>query len=171
MLMRARTTSLQQLSLKATHATDKTGFTLIELLVAIAIAAILAAMAAPSFSQMIANQRTKTLAADLQIALTRARSEALKRNASVMLKPSTDGWNAGWKVMTIDDEQVIADYGPRAAISITGPETVTYRSSGRLSSSSGRAVFTIASSASAVHRCLTIDLSGRPYQRSSENSC
>ena len=53
-----------------------TGFTLIELMVTIAIAAILATLAAPSFREYIVSQRIKNASFDLFTALTLARSEA-----------------------------------------------------------------------------------------------
>ena len=79
----------------------RSGFTLIELMVVIAIAAILAALAAPSFREFIDNQRLRNASFDLVSDLLLARSEALKRGTPVVVTPSaTDagGWRAGWRV-------------------------------------------------------------------------
>lgn len=61
------------------------GFTIIELMVTVFIAAILFAIAIPSFRQMVANNRLVTQANDLIGALNYARSEAITRNRTVRL--------------------------------------------------------------------------------------
>jgi type IV fimbrial biogenesis protein FimT len=61
------------------------GFTLVELMVTVFIAAILFAIAIPSFRQMIANNRLATQANELIGALNYARSEAITRNRGVRL--------------------------------------------------------------------------------------
>ena len=59
------------------------GFTLIELMVVVALAAILLAVAAPSFQQMIARNRVEGVAGELSTDLQYARSEAVARNTQV----------------------------------------------------------------------------------------
>ena len=61
------------------------GFTLIELLVTIAILSILLALAAPSYSQWIANTRVRTTAEAIQNGLMLAKAEAVRRNTKVQL--------------------------------------------------------------------------------------
>ncbi len=61
------------------------GFTLIELMVTLAVAAILAAMAAPSFRILLANNRLSTQTNELVGAVTFTRSEAVKRGRNVTL--------------------------------------------------------------------------------------
>jgi type IV fimbrial biogenesis protein FimT len=80
---------------------SRSGFTIIELMVVVAIAAILAAVAAPSFSTFIDNQRLRNASFDLVSDLLVARSEALKRQSIVVVTPtSTAGtdWSGGWSV-------------------------------------------------------------------------
>ncbi|QKV57365.1 MAG: GspH/FimT family pseudopilin [Dechloromonas sp.] len=67
------------------------GFTLIELLITFMIAAILAALAAPSFTSFIKNNRLTTTTNDLLADLALARSEAAKRGQQVTLCISTNG--------------------------------------------------------------------------------
>lgn len=83
------------------------GFTLIELMVTVAIAAILASLAVPSFRSMLV-KRAVVAAADAMISdLRYARSEALKRSNFVSLCASSNGtscfgagavWKSGWIV-------------------------------------------------------------------------
>ena len=82
------------------------GFSLIELLVTIAIAAIIAGVAAPSFSKMVNANRIQTAASALQSDMMYARTEAVKRGLPVSICPSTDqatctttnAWANGWIV-------------------------------------------------------------------------
>lgn len=60
-------------------------FTLIELLVTISIAAILLAVAAPSYQSVIQSNRSVNTANELVSLLTLARSEAVKRNTQVLV--------------------------------------------------------------------------------------
>ncbi len=59
------------------------GFTLVELMVAIAIFAILATMAVPSFNSFIDKYRVKRAADTLSAFMINTKSEAIKRNKNV----------------------------------------------------------------------------------------
>lgn len=67
------------------------GFTLIELMVTIAVAAILLAVAVPSFRHLIISNRLTTAANNVVTAVTLARSEAIKRNANVDFSKNIGG--------------------------------------------------------------------------------
>lgn len=141
------------------------GFTLLELLVALAIVAILLTLAAPSFTTTIANHRVKSAASDIHMALLKARSEATSHNASVTITPNSGDWKEGWVVrrggVTIDN------HDPLKGVTISDPGTVTYRSSGRVL---GGVAFTVTSeTVSTTQRCVSVDLSGRPYVK--EGAC
>ena len=87
-----------------------TGFTAIELMVVVSIVAILAALAAPSFSPLIENWRVRESAEQLQSTLYYARSEAIKRGGQVLIQKipnntngcttatGTRAWDCGWIV-------------------------------------------------------------------------
>jgi type IV fimbrial biogenesis protein FimT len=95
------------------------GFTLIELIVTIAIVAILAALAAPSFNSAILSNKLSAFANNFVASAHLARSEAIKRNATVRICRSADGascatsgtWQQGWIVFrdTDNDSTVDAD--------------------------------------------------------------
>lgn len=83
------------------------GFTLIELMVALAIFSIIAGLAAPSFVEMLRNNRIATASNELLVALQLARSEAIKQRRQIIVCRRdgvgaacvNDGdWSAGWLV-------------------------------------------------------------------------
>lgn len=140
--------------------TSEAGFTLIELLMAVAITGILATVAAPSFNSMIESQRAKSASTDLYIALTHARSEAIKRNANITISPNGGDWTNGWQVLD-PASALIQDHAAVRTVSIAGPTSVVYRASGRLLAGTAPS-FAITGSLSTSARCVAVDLSGRP---------
>jgi type IV fimbrial biogenesis protein FimT len=137
------------------------GLTLIELLTVIAIAAILAAVAVPSFTKVIASQKVKQGASTLQTALLSARSEGLKRNANVKLVPASGtAWDQGWLVQDALGA-TINTYPATAGLSITGPDSITYQSSGRIFATAS-AKFQVTSTKSTEVRCVAISITGVP---------
>jgi type II secretion system protein H len=87
------------------------GFTLIELLVVISIAAIIMAIAVPSFNQMVGQQRVKAAANDFKSAVALARSEARKTGLNTSIRqigktsktpktPNTADTDQSWEKMS-----------------------------------------------------------------------
>jgi type IV fimbrial biogenesis protein FimT len=148
------------------------GFTLLEMMVVLVIAVILAGMAGPSFTQMIAAQRVRSAGTDIYAALVKARSEAIKRNANVTLTPKAGGWQNGWQIVNpAFASNILEDHGAVSGIAISGPASVVYRPSGRLLAGSAAAmVVSAGSGASAVYHCVSVELSGQPYGKKA-SSC
>lgn len=78
------------------------GFTAVELMVAMSIAAILAAMAIPSFTSLMAKYRLSNENTSLMLDFILARGEAVSRSTRVTVCQSSDGltctaggWSAG----------------------------------------------------------------------------
>lgn len=144
------------------------GFTLVELIVVVVIAGILATLAAPSFTQLIENQRAKNAATDIYVALTRARSEALRLNQNVTMAPVSSNWSAGWQI-TDSGGGVLESHEAIRSLTVAGPASITYKSSGRTTSTADM-LFTITGQFPDSTHYVCVDLSGRPAIGSS-SSC
>ncbi|MBW8830078.1 MAG: GspH/FimT family pseudopilin [Burkholderiales bacterium] len=144
------------------------GFTLIESMVAVAILGVLLAAAAPSFRTFIRDQQVKALALDLTADLLLARSEALKRNASVSIAHSGAGWSDGWTTATsVTNERISTRNASTAAIVFSdAPASITFVN-GRVSSPAVEVRVTLVGIGTS--RCVELDLSGRA--RSSVGAC
>jgi type IV fimbrial biogenesis protein FimT len=141
---------------------SRPGFTLVELLVVLAITVILAMIGAPAFKSLVAGQRARATSTDLYAALTLARSEAIKRNSQVTLQPATASWQGGWIIPNpTDTGHPVAVHPAVPGATITGPSSVVYLPNGRVNSDTSPS-FDIALDGAATHRCVQVDLSGRP---------
>ncbi|GAB2894302.1 GspH/FimT family pseudopilin [Microbulbifer echini] len=78
------------------------GFTLIELMVVITVLGIVTALAVPSFSTLIENNRMSTMTNDLNSTLQFARSEAVRRKGDVRVSAVDGDIGKGLRVW-IDD--------------------------------------------------------------------
>jgi type IV fimbrial biogenesis protein FimT len=82
------------------------GVTLIELMIGITILAILLMAGLPSFGQWIQNAQVRSAAESIQSGLQLARTEAVRRNASVRFSLTDTGGLVAWKVgcVTVRDD-------------------------------------------------------------------
>jgi type IV fimbrial biogenesis protein FimT len=85
-------------------ATAVRGFTLIEMLITVAVLAILASLAAPSFGVMLANAQIRTASQALVDGLQLARTEGIRRNTRVVF---TLGAQSAWTVTVESDGSTI----------------------------------------------------------------
>jgi len=156
----------------------ETGITLIELMITIAIAAILISLAAPNMTASIQNNRMVTQVNELHASLNVARSEAVKRNASISVCRSSNGtsctgnWEDGWVVFADSDadgsvdagEEVLQVHGAIAGnTDLAFSDTyITYINSG-LASAGSASTFTLCDARGASDaKGLVIGTSGRP---------
>ena len=137
------------------------GFTLIELMISVLLVAVLLGIGVPSFRSLIVDQRMRAVSTDLRIALNTARSEAVKRNRSVVLSPSDTGWGGGWSIANPDpNDPAILNNLQGDGITITAAPSgdVTFSPLGR----STAIAFDIAvNSDSSGEMCLQMQADGR----------
>ena len=141
------------------------GFTLVELVFVVLIVGVIAAVAAPSFMNLVVAQRLRSGGTDLVMSLQVARSEAIKRNGNVTVTPNSDKWAKGWVVTNslgdaIDKRQALGD---RVAVS-SAQTSVVYQPNGRLSVAGG-ARFQLSDTdtgSGVTPRCVIVDTSGYP---------
>lgn len=105
------------------------GFSLIELMTAIAVAAILMAIAVPSFTALINGSRLTTQANELVASLQYARSEAIRLNRKVTLCPSSDGSSCsdagGWARWIVRMDAAAADDDSLRDVQSSGKTTIS----------------------------------------------
>ncbi|WP_255988207.1 GspH/FimT family pseudopilin [Chitinolyticbacter albus] len=94
----------------------QTGFTLIEAMLVVALISIILGIATPSFRGMIQDSRLASASEEMLTSMLLARTEAIKRNARVVLCNSSDpaaaspscvsnspNWKTGWLVFVDND--------------------------------------------------------------------
>lgn len=138
------------------------GFTLLELMVTVTVLAVISALAAPSFKQLLAAQRVRVAAYNIVSDLVFARSEAVKRSENVTVTPTSSGWTSGWTVKVASTAEVIGGQGSVGnGVEFTAsPSSVTFDRNGRTSVVT---VVRFALTDGGTHpRCVSLDPSGRP---------
>jgi type IV fimbrial biogenesis protein FimT len=174
-------TSDKRLGMAASRAAAS-GFTLIEMLMTMAIAAVLLALAVPSFRYVTNSNRIageiNGLLGDLQF----ARAEAIKEGQTVTVCQSTDGatctgltsWQGGWIVFSDPTNVGVHDaaepiYRTQTAFSGTdtfissGVTVVTFNREGYAIAIPNKTLITLhdATDTGAWTRCLSINLVGQ----------
>lgn len=98
---------MKSCSTRSRPETIQAGFTLIELIVVVAMVAIIAALATPSWNTMIVNNRIRAAVNDWTQSFYFARNEAIRQNVAVTICASStgldctaSGYELGWIVKT-----------------------------------------------------------------------
>ena len=148
------------------------GFTLVELMVTVAVFAIVAAMAAPAMQAMVTASRLNGASEELVTALQLARSEAIRRNARVMVCSSADGatcsgsgdWSR-WIVTGPDNAagtvDIIRDQSANADLQLSGPGAgIQFNPSGLIRAQQGLTVCSPSTDVSDNQRVISVLISG-----------
>lgn len=151
------------------------GFTLLELMVTVSIAAILLALALPSFQSSMRSNRVATATNELLASLALARSEAVRNTRGAGLCTSADGascgggWNSGWLVWADPNGNGVVDAGEtvirysqgKASTVITGSATsIAFTPRGRAAGGL-QTISIVPSDATTPARCVTINVTGQ----------
>ena len=141
------------------------------------VMALLMTIAVPSFRDATLGSQLRAAANDLAAAVYLARSEAIKRNAIVTLCVSSDGatcaaggWQQGWIVHS-GGAVLQRQHAAPSGLKITaGAVTVlTFQSTGAGATAASFTVCRATPSPGNQERVLTVDVTGRPWIKSTSN--
>lgn len=128
----------------------------------IVMLAVLVTLAAPSMRDMLIATQVRGAASDIYESVILARSEAIKRSASVDVVPTGGDWATGWSVMAGATVIETRDAAPNVTITPNTTGNVTYKLDGRVSTAvRSLTVSTTVASHPVAARCVVIDASGR----------
>ena len=154
------------------------GVTLVELMVALTVLSVLLYIATPSFRDAGLPSQLRAVANNMVAATQIARSEAIKRNATVTLCVSSDGktcgtgnWQQGWIVIgggTVLHSEPAAPFGYRVTPA-AGSIALTFDSTGLGASPDSFTVCRLTPTVGAQERVVTITAAGRTSVKMTTN--
>lgn len=150
------------------------GFTLIEMLVTLAVFAVLLMIAIPSMRPFLQSQSVKNASMDINSTVALARSEAIKRNATVdVTATSPTDWSQGWVVSQTTPATTIRKQPALANIVITPSNGGSFSFDGNGRMTTTGATFTIAPLDKTAPQplCLTVTVGATGRVESTKVTC
>lgn len=149
------------------------GVTILEVMVAVAIISIITGLAVPSLRSTIQNSRAAAHSNTFIAALNLARSEAVKRRATVTICTSSNGtncraagstdannWHKGW-IVTVNATVLRVDTGMDTAFSLVGDTNQVAFSSTGSSTTTPNFTLTAAGCVNNNNRLISLGVTGR----------
>lgn len=146
------------------HMRTNRGFTLIELMVTIAVLAIIAMMAAPSFKDLILKQNLKKSSQELAEVLTKARAKAALERREVTVQLNTS---------VVADTETQLNWMPegKAILKTGSPTSITFLATGLIKNASADTSFIVCEKASgSISKTISISKMGT-IQQIAEGTC
>ncbi|WP_447736601.1 GspH/FimT family pseudopilin [Rhodanobacter soli] len=149
------------------------GFTLIEMLVTLAIFAVLLMIAIPSMRPFLQSQSVKNASMDINSTVALARSEAIKRNATVdVTANSATDWSQGWVVSQNTPAAIIRKQPALGNIVITSSSgSFSFDGNGRMTSTGSTFTVKPLNKASSQPLCLTVTVGSTGRVESTKVTC
>jgi type IV fimbrial biogenesis protein FimT len=149
------------------------GFTLIEMLVTLAIFAVLLMIAIPSMRPFLQSQSVKNASMDINSTVALARSEAIKRNATVdVTANSATDWSQGWVVSQNTPAAVIRKQPALGNLVITSSSgSFSFDGNGRMTSTGSTFTVKPLNKAGSQPLCLTVTVGSTGRVESTKVTC
>jgi type IV fimbrial biogenesis protein FimT len=149
------------------------GFTLIEMLVTLAIFAVLLMIAIPSMRPFLQSQSVKNASMDINSTVALARSEAIKRNATVdVTANSATDWSRGWVVSQTAPAATIRKQPALNNIVITSSSgSFSFDGNGRMTSTGSTFTIKPLNKAGSQPLCLTVTVGSTGRVESTKVTC
>ena len=149
------------------------GFTLIEMLVTLAIFAVLLMIAIPSMRPFLQSQSVKNASMDINSTVALARSEAIKRNATVdVTANSATDWSRGWVVSQTTPAATIRKQPALGNIVITPSSgSFSFDGNGRMTSTGSTFTIKPLNKAGSQPLCLTVTVGSTGRVESTKVTC
>ncbi len=117
------------------------GFTILEMIVSMTVISIMVALASPSFSDFVRNNRIYTSSKVLNSDVSYAKSEGMRGIGNVVMQGIDEDFNNGWRVFIDnngnnsydEDDQLLRvqeSFGSPLVISTTGQDFISFNSYG-----------------------------------------
>ena len=141
------------------------GFTLFETISALAVVGTITGIAVPTVQELSAKQTLSAASMELTAQLMRARNAAVERSGRVTVA-ANGSWQAGWSVTEARNGKAIEAGAalPAKVVATAAQDSLSFDRDGRVYGGNSTVQFElkVQHGSTAMYRCITLDLGGRP---------